>query len=283
MTSADLLETIVAATRHSVGTRERNQPLSAVDRRVARQPRGAAFRDALSLSPSPRVIAECKRRSPSRGVLRRAYDPAAHAAAYERAGAAAVSVLTEPTFFDGSLQHLIDVRAAVSVPLLRKDFIVTEYQIAEAAAAGADAVLLIVGALDDRDLRALLSASDERGLAALVEVHDAAELDGFRKELDIHVDTIAERAVQLGGTALGTTQVVAETSKLPAYPTDIFTTRDHLAALIDRYAETAKAARAAIDEADEAGDADTADILTGYSRALDKSLWFLEAHTQEKE
>jgi indole-3-glycerol phosphate synthase len=177
MTSADLLETIVAATRQSVGTRERSQPLSAIDRRVARQPRGAAFRDALSLSPSPRVIAECKRRSPSRGMLRRAYDPAAHAAAFERAGAAAVSVLTEPTFFDGSLQHLVDVRAAVSVPLLRKDFIVTEYQIAEAAAAGADAVLLIVGALDDRDLRALLSASDERGLAALVEVHDAAELE----------------------------------------------------------------------------------------------------------
>ncbi len=114
-----------------------------------------------------------------------------------------------------------------------------------------------------------------------IAIHEM--LDGFRKELDIHVDTIAERAVQLGGTALGTTQVVAETSKLPAYPTDIFTTRDHLAALIDRYAETAKAARAAIDEADEAGDADTADILTGYSRALDKSLWFLEAHTQEKE
>ena len=77
--------------------------------------------------------------------------------------------------------------------------------------------------------------------------------------------------------------MVAGTSKLPAYPTDIYSTKDHLSALIDRYAATAKSARAAIDEADEAGDADAADIFTAYSRTLDKSLWFLEAHIQEKE
>ena len=114
-----------------------------------------------------------------------------------------------------------------------------------------------------------------------IAIHEM--LDGFRKELDEHVDTIAERAVQLGGTALGTTQVVAAESKLPPYPTDIYKTKDHLAALIDHYAATAKSVRAAIDEASEAGDADTADIFTAYSRALDKSLWFLEAHVQEKE
>lgn len=113
-----------------------------------------------------------------------------------------------------------------------------------------------------------------------IAVHEM--LDGFRTELDGHVDTIAERAVQLGGTALGTSQDVARASKLAAYPTGIFKVRDHIEALIDRYAVAAKSARAAIAEADEAGDADTADIFTAYSRALDKSLWFLEAHIQEK-
>jgi starvation-inducible DNA-binding protein len=114
-----------------------------------------------------------------------------------------------------------------------------------------------------------------------IAIHEM--LDGFRKDLDEHVDTIAERAVQLGGTALGTSQVVTAESKLSPYPTDIYKTRDHLAALIEHYAATAKTVRAAIDEASDAGDADTADIFTAYSRTLDKSLWFLEAHIQEKE
>jgi starvation-inducible DNA-binding protein len=114
-----------------------------------------------------------------------------------------------------------------------------------------------------------------------IAIHEM--LDTFREELDGHVDIIAERAAQLGGVALGTSQVVARATALKAYPTDIHTTKDHLAARIDRYAAAAKRARAAIDEADEAGDADTADIFTAYSRSLDKLLWFLEAHIQEKE
>ncbi len=173
--SASLLDTIVAATRASVACRERQRPLDAAD--VHRRPNGEGFREALTACAPPRIIAECKRRSPSRGILRSSYDPAAHARAYEHAGAAAISVLTEPTFFDGDPGHLVAVRDAVSIPILRKDFIVTDYQVLEAAALGADAVLLIVGALDDDDLRTLHAAADSLGLAALVEVHDEEELD----------------------------------------------------------------------------------------------------------
>ena len=108
-------------------------------------------------------------------------------------------------------------------------------------------------------------------------------IDGFRTEVDEHVDTMAERVVQLGGTALGTTQAVAATTTLKPYPTDIYASKDHLAALIERYARVAGTVRGAIDETAGAGDADTADLLTAFSRALDKQLWFLEAHVQERE
>ena len=108
-------------------------------------------------------------------------------------------------------------------------------------------------------------------------------LDQLRGEVDGHVDMIAERVAQLGGTALGTTQSVAKATTLRGYPTDIYKARDHLAALIERYGATANAVRRAIDEADEAGDAGTTDIFTAFSRALDKSLWFLEAHVQQSD
>lgn len=112
-----------------------------------------------------------------------------------------------------------------------------------------------------------------------IGVHEM--LDGFRDVLDKHVDTIAERAVQLGGTALGTNQTVADTSLLKAYPIDIYKVHDHIVALVERYGAAANQMRKAIDEADEAGDADTADLFTAVSRDLDKNLWFLEAHIQE--
>ena len=176
MIAADLLDTIVAATRRAVEARQERCPQAELERRLVRRPRGEAFETALRTSPEPRVIAECKRRSPSRGILRRSYNPAAHALAYARAGAAAISVLTEPTFFDGTPGHLAEVRGTVDLPLLRKDFIITEYQLIEAAVLGAEAALLIVAALDHDVLAKLVSACGRWSLAALVEVHDAEEL-----------------------------------------------------------------------------------------------------------
>ncbi|HYA80839.1 MAG TPA: DNA starvation/stationary phase protection protein Dps [Methylocystis sp.] len=109
-----------------------------------------------------------------------------------------------------------------------------------------------------------------------IAVHEM--IDGFRAEIDTHVDTIAERVVQLGGVALGSTQAVDKATALEPYPLNISKIEDHLEALAQRYGKTANAVRAGIEASDEAGDADTADILTGYSRALDKALWFIEAH-----
>lgn len=173
----DLLEAIVAATRREALLREEQVSRAALERAAARRaPRPAAFRAGLAADGRFNVIAECKRRSPSRGILRADYRPERIAREYAAAGAAAVSVLTEPTFFDGKLSDLAAVRAATDLPLLRKDFIVSRYQLVEARAAGADAVLLIVAALDESRLRRLHDAAAEYELAVLVEVHDAAEL-----------------------------------------------------------------------------------------------------------
>jgi indole-3-glycerol phosphate synthase len=185
----DLLEAIVAATRARVDAAMEREPRASLERRAAaRTPRGSEFRVRLGRAGSINVIAECKRRSPSRGVLRVAYDPVAIAIGYEQAGAAAISVLTEPGFFDGSLEHLHAVRAAVGIPLLRKDFIVHEYQLVEARAAGADAILLIVAALNDDELMRLSKTAAELELAALVEVHDVGE---------------CRRAAEAGATIIG--------------------------------------------------------------------------------
>ena len=176
MSTPDLLATIVAATRRAVLVRERHTPVETLERRINRRLHGHEFTAALRNSVPPRIVAECKRRSPSRGILRVDYNPAQHARDYAQAGAAAISVLTEPAFFDGAPAHLAQVREAVDLPLLRKDFIVCRYQLVEAAALGADAVLLIVGALDDRALQSLIAHARALGLAALVEVHDRREL-----------------------------------------------------------------------------------------------------------
>lgn len=190
MTAApDLLQAIVAATQRIVASRTAREPQAALERRaLAATPHGQQFEAALARTDRVNVIAECKRRSPSKGVLAANYDPVRTATAYEQGGAAAISVLTEPTFFDGALEHLVAVRRAVGLPLLRKDFIVDEYQLLEARASGADAILLIVVALDQPTLVRLHQRARELGLAALVEVHDDEEV---------------RRAVDAGATLIG--------------------------------------------------------------------------------
>ncbi|HEY3384517.1 MAG TPA: indole-3-glycerol phosphate synthase TrpC [Vicinamibacterales bacterium] len=173
----DLLLAILAATRRSLEIRRDRIPMAVVEAASDRcAPRGGEFTAALSRIGTWNVIAECKRRSPSRGVLRDPFDPAAIAEAYAAAGAAAISVLTEPMFFDGSLDHLAAVRARVATPVLRKDFMIDEYQLVEARAAGADAVLLIVAAIDQSRLAQLVARASSLGLSALVEVHDGHDL-----------------------------------------------------------------------------------------------------------
>jgi starvation-inducible DNA-binding protein len=147
--------------------------------------------------------------------------------------------------------------------------------------AKAAAIMLLNDRLADSIDLALLTKQAHWNVKGpqFIAIHEM--LDGFRAQLDDHVDTMAERIVQLGGTAMGTTQVVEKSTILSAYPTDIYKIKDHLAALIERYALAANTVRGSIDEADEVGDADTADIFTAFSRDLDKALWFLEAHMRE--
>jgi indole-3-glycerol phosphate synthase len=169
-----VLDDILASTRVDIARRRSAVPETAL-RAPPIRPR-PAFRDALA-APGLAIIAEHKRRSPSAGPIRPGSSVSEVVGAYERGGAAAISVLTEQRHFGGSLDDLREARAACRLPLLRKDFIVDSYQLAEAAAAGASAVLLIVAALEPASLAALYTEARERGLDVLVEVHDRTELD----------------------------------------------------------------------------------------------------------
>ncbi|TYL45838.1 indole-3-glycerol phosphate synthase TrpC [Nocardioides sp. BGMRC 2183] len=182
-----VLDDIVAGVREDLAVREAALPLNELRAALADVP---PPRDPMPhlRAPGSSVIAEVKRRSPSKGDLADIPDPAALATQYAAGGAAAISVLTEQRRFGGSLDDLRGVRAAVETPLLRKDFIVTEYQVLEARVAGADLVLLMCSALDDPDLRRLYDLAGELGLTALVEVHDEDE---------------TERAVALGAELIG--------------------------------------------------------------------------------
>lgn len=211
---ADVLETIIAATRRIVEVRREREPEALLRQRAeARTPNGSGFREALGRTDRINIIAECKRRSPSRGVLRPDYDPVTLATGYAKSGAAALSILTEPTFFDGDPSHLQTVRAAVTLPLLRKDFIVDEYQLLEARALGADAILLIVAALTPMDLRRLREAANTLGLAALVEVHDVNELD---IALDAGADIVGVNNRNLRTLAVDTTASETIAGRMPS-------------------------------------------------------------------
>jgi indole-3-glycerol phosphate synthase len=209
----DLLGAIVAGARRSLACREAREPLASVERRAAiRTPRAAAFRAALA-ARGTNVIAECKRRSPARGVLCSRYDPAAIARAYERAGAAAISVLTEPSFFDGSNDHLSAVRAAVELPILRKDFIVDRYQLVEARALGADAVLLIVRALEPDQLKALHAEARALDLAVLTEVHEWTEIP---RALEAGADIVGVNSRDLRTLAVAQDRLLSIAEHIPA-------------------------------------------------------------------
>lgn len=182
-----VLDSIVAGVREDLAARERATSFSDVEAAVLAA-RPALDAEAVLRRPGLSLIAEVKRASPSKGALSDIPDPAALAAQYAAGGAGAVSVLTEARRFGGSLDDLDAVRAAVGIPVLRKDFMVTEYQVWEARAHGADLVLLIVAALTDAELRALLHQARELGMTALVEVHDEDE---------------TQRAVDVGASVIG--------------------------------------------------------------------------------
>ncbi len=171
------LERILDRTRITVAESKRHVPVGELERCAARHvPRGFALALRRAAESGPAILAELKKASPSKGLIRPDFDPLALAQSLEAGGATALSVLTDEPFFQGGLRNLEIASAATALPCLRKDFIVDEYQIVEARAHGADAILLIVAALDDRDSASFNKAAHEYGLDVLCEVHTAEEL-----------------------------------------------------------------------------------------------------------
>lgn len=177
---ADILQRILSVKAEEVAQAKAREPLEAVRARARSAPPPRDFVGAMRAKVAagrPAVISEIKKASPSKGVLREHFEPAAIAASYAAHGAACLSVLTDTQFFQGDMEHLRAARSACSLPVLRKDFIVDPYQLHEARAAGADCILLIVAALAPERMRELEQEAIELGLAVLVEIHDEAELD----------------------------------------------------------------------------------------------------------
>ena len=189
--ASDVLAEICAAARREVERRQQLISRAVLERRAAEAapPRGFARRlTEAAAKPWPALIAEIKKASPSRGLIRADFDPPALARAYKAGGATCLSVLTDGPYFQGSDDHLMAARAAVDLPVLRKDFMLEPYQIVEARAIGADCILLILAALDDSTAQSLARLARDLGLDVLAEVHDEAELD---------------RALALDGALLG--------------------------------------------------------------------------------
>jgi len=183
-----ILDEIVAAKRIEVTEAKRRMPIEELEVQAAEAPPVRDFKAALA-GPGPiRLIAEVKKASPSAGVIREDFDPVAIARTYQAHGADALSVLTDGPYFQGHLSDLARVRASVAIPILRKEFIIDEYQVVEARMAGADAVLLIAEILDDAGLQRLIDRIRELGMTPLVEIHEAANL---------------ERALRAGADLLG--------------------------------------------------------------------------------
>lgn len=211
-----ILDDIVAYKRDELAARKRRESLAKLKDRVLYHADPPGFLDALQRQTGRTIIAEVKKASPSKGVIRADFDPLAIARSYHAAGAAAVSVLTEKKFFQGSLDYLRRIRATVPVPLLRKDFLFDEYQVHEARASGASAILLIVAILDDSRLADLAQLASALGMDCLIEVHDERERD---------------RALAAGATLLGinnrdlrTFHTTIETTErlVPGIPDDVF-------------------------------------------------------------
>ncbi len=171
-----ILDEIVASKRREVDAKRRRLPLEEVETQAAEAPPARDFRAALTGEGPIRLIAEVKKASPSAGVIRADFDPIALARTYQAHGAACLSVLTDEPYFQGHLSYLARIRASVVIPLLRKDFVVDEYQVVEARMAGADAVLLIAEILSDKELTSLIARIKHWRMSPLVEFHEEANL-----------------------------------------------------------------------------------------------------------
>lgn len=223
-----ILHTIVTHKHKELKQDQRRLPLAALKEKLKDQPPTRDFRSALSVPKRINLIAEVKKKSPSKGILREDFDPVAIAGTYAAAGASAVSVLTDAQFFDGRLTHLTAIRRAVDLPLLRKDFTVDPYQIYQARLAGADAILLIAAILTLAQLREFTQIAKTLNLASLVEVHTENELE-LALRADAEIIGVNNRNLETFETDIATTFRLIEsipTDKIVVSESGIYTRED---------------------------------------------------------